>query len=151
MVANSGQVLVRPLSLLLCLLVPLGADRLARVAQSDTLYRSFEIPLLHAYDTYVSTTTTRHAEYEALLAERTAMIRQTEADNLKQGRKKSRDLSQFRKALEKLQEQVMEVEAVKRSYYGEVLEHEAETWDLISGKVSSARLGCGALARTHAS
>lgn len=105
--------------------------------QSDTLYRSFEIPLLHAYDTYVATTTTRHAEYEALLAERTAAIRQTEADNLKQGRKKSRDLSQFRRALEKLQEQVREVEAVKKSYYNEVLDHESETWQLISGKVSS--------------
>lgn len=33
----------------------------------------------------------------------------------------------------------MEVEAVKRSYYNEVLEHEAETWELISGKVSPRR------------
>jgi hypothetical protein len=64
MIANSGQVL------------------------SDTLYRSLEIPLLHAYDTYVATLSTRHAEYEVLLADRTAAIRQTENDNLKQGRKK---------------------------------------------------------------
>ncbi|KAL8280318.1 hypothetical protein RQP46_007235 [Phenoliferia psychrophenolica] len=103
---------------------------------SDTLYRQFEIPLLHAYDSYVLSVSTRHAEYEALLATRTAEIRQTEADNLKQGRKKSRDLSQFRQALEKLQEQVREVEVCKRSYYSETLEHETETWGMIGGKVA---------------
>jgi len=58
----------------------------------------------------------RHAEYEALLAVKTAAIRKTEDENLKQGRKKSRDLSQFRQALERLQEQVREVEVCKRSY-----------------------------------
>ncbi|KDE09256.1 hypothetical protein MVLG_00576 [Microbotryum lychnidis-dioicae p1A1 Lamole] len=103
---------------------------------SDTLYRSFEIPLLHAYDTYVATVSARHSEYEALLAEKTAAIRQTEMENMKQGRKKNRDLAQFRKALERLQEQVMQVEVCKRSYYGEVLEHETETWHSISVKIA---------------
>lgn len=64
MVANSGQVL------------------------SDTLYRSFEVPLMHAYDAYVHDIATRHAEYETLLADKTAKIRQTEAENLKLGKKK---------------------------------------------------------------
>ncbi|KAM0752818.1 hypothetical protein T439DRAFT_323431 [Meredithblackwellia eburnea MCA 4105] len=103
---------------------------------SDTLYRQFEIPLMQEYDSYVASVSTRHAEYEQLLASKTAEIRQTEADNLKQGRKKSRDLSQFRKALEKLQEQVREVEICKRSYYSETLEHETETWGMIGGKVA---------------
>ncbi|SCV72142.1 BQ2448_4836 [Microbotryum intermedium] len=103
---------------------------------SDTLYRSFEIPLLHAYDTYVATVSARHSEYEALLAEKTAAIRQTEMENMKQGRKKNRDLAQFRKALERLQEQVMQVEVCKRSYYSEVLDHETETWYSISGKIA---------------
>lgn len=88
MVANSGQVLVRSCLALLYVRWP----PLTRVSlvQSDTLYRSFEIPLLHAYDTYVATLATRHAEYEALLAEKTAAIRKTEDENLKQGRKKVR-------------------------------------------------------------
>jgi hypothetical protein len=64
MVANSGQVL------------------------SDTLYRSFEVPLMHAYDSYVHDIATRHAEYEALLSDKTAKIRQTEAENLRLGKKK---------------------------------------------------------------
>lgn len=91
---------------------------------------------MHAYDAYVSVTAARHAEYESLLAERTAAIRQTEADNLRQGRKKSRDLAQFRRALERLQEQVREVEAVKGSYYSEVLDSEEECWQLVQTKVA---------------
>ncbi|GAA6001442.1 Ivy1p [Rhodotorula paludigena] len=112
MVANSGQVL------------------------SDTLYRSFEVPLMTAYDSYVADIAARHAEYEALLKEKTAKIRETEAENMRRGKKKSRDLNQFRAALNKLQEQVAEVEVCKRTYYSEVLENETDVWSLIGGKVS---------------
>ncbi|GAA6060103.1 hypothetical protein JCM10212_003511 [Sporobolomyces blumeae] len=112
MVANSGQVL------------------------SDTLYRSFEVPLMTAYDTYVAEIATRHADYEALLYEKTAKIRETEAENLKLGKKKARDLNQFRQALAKLTEQVAEVDVCKRSYYSEVLESETEMWNQIDHKVS---------------
>ncbi|KAK4048318.1 hypothetical protein OIV83_004840 [Microbotryomycetes sp. JL201] len=112
MIANSGQVL------------------------SDMLYRSFEIPLMHAFDAYVVTGSNRHAEYEQLLADKTAAIRQTEAENVRQGRQKSRDLQQFRKALERLQDQVRQVEQVKQSYYQEVLDHELDTWATIENKVS---------------
>ncbi|BGP40432.1 hypothetical protein JCM10450v2_004415 [Rhodotorula kratochvilovae] len=112
MVANSGQVL------------------------SDTLYRSFEVPLMTAYDTYVGDIATRHAEYEALLKEKTAKIRETEAENMRQGKKKTRNLDQFRAALAKLTEQVAEVEVCKRSYYSEVLTGETEMWGMIGGKVS---------------
>ncbi|BGP24980.1 IRSp53/MIM-like domain-containing protein [Rhodotorula toruloides] len=112
MVANSGQVL------------------------SDTLYRSVELPLLTAYDSYVADIAARHAEYEDLLKEKTAKIRETEAENMRQGRKKTRDLNQFRRALAKLTEQVAEVEVCKRSYYSEVLQNETEMWGMISNKVS---------------
>ncbi|GAA6016708.1 hypothetical protein JCM11491_000214 [Sporobolomyces phaffii] len=112
MVANSGQVL------------------------SDTLYRSFEVPLMHAYDSYTHDIATRHAEYEALLSDKTAKIRQTEAENLKLGKKKARDLNYFRQALAKLTEQVAEVDVCKRSYYSEVLASETEMWSQIDHKVS---------------
>ncbi|GAA6052873.1 hypothetical protein JCM3770_004387 [Rhodotorula araucariae] len=112
MVANTGQVL------------------------SDTLYRAFEVPLMTAYDTYVGDIATRHAEYEALLKEKTAKIRETEAENMRQGKKKTRNLDQFRAALAKLTEQVAEVEVCKRSYYSEVLTGETEMWGMIGGKVS---------------
>ncbi|GAA5910553.1 hypothetical protein JCM6882_008555 [Rhodosporidiobolus microsporus] len=111
-VANSGQIL------------------------SDTLYRSFEVPLMHSYDSYVAEIAARHAEYETLLAEKTKAIRETEAENMRQGRKKNRNLDQFRIALAKLTEQVAEVEVCKRSYYSEVLDNETELWGMIGGKVS---------------
>ncbi|BGP16548.1 hypothetical protein JCM10213_000540 [Rhodosporidiobolus nylandii] len=103
---------------------------------SDTLYRSFEVPLMTAYDSYVGEIAARHADYEELLAQKTQAIRETEAENMRQGRKKNRDLNQFRIALAKLTEQVAEVEVCKRSYYSEVLENETEMWGMIGGKVS---------------
>ncbi|GAA5984278.1 hypothetical protein JCM10908_006121 [Rhodotorula pacifica] len=112
MVANSGQVL------------------------SDTLYRSFEVPLMTQYDAYVTEIAGRHAEYEELLKEKTARIRETEAENMRQGKKRTRDLEQFRRALNQLQEQVAEVEVCKRTYYSEVLDGESQMWDMIAGKVA---------------
>ena len=99
------------------------------------MLRSFELPLLAAYEEYVTVLSDRHDKYEVLLTERTAAIKQTEYDNMKAGRKKSRDLNQFRKALESLQEQVRGVEAVKKAYYNETLEKENEMWGLIASKV----------------
>ncbi|GAA5868121.1 hypothetical protein JCM3774_001027 [Rhodotorula dairenensis] len=112
MVANSGQVL------------------------SDTLYRSFEVPLMTQYDAYVTEIAGRHAEYEELLKEKTTRIRETEAENMRQGKKRTRDLDQFRRALNQLQEQVAEVEVCKRTYYSEVLDGESQMWDMIAGKVA---------------
>ncbi|GAA5859821.1 hypothetical protein JCM5353_001021 [Sporobolomyces roseus] len=103
---------------------------------SDTLYRSFEVPLMHAYDQYTSDIATRHLEYEALLSDKTTKIRQTEAENLRLGKKKTRDLNSFRQALAKLTEQVAEVDVCKRSYYEEVLTSETEMWSQIDHKVS---------------
>ncbi|GAA5963629.1 hypothetical protein JCM8115_002062 [Rhodotorula mucilaginosa] len=112
MLANSGQVL------------------------SDTLYRSFEVPLMTQYDAYVTEIAGRHAEYEELLKEKTSRIRETEAENMRQGKKRTRDLDQFRRALHQLQEQVAEVEVCKRTYYSEVLDGESQMWDMIAGKVA---------------
>ncbi|POY74514.1 hypothetical protein BMF94_2274 [Rhodotorula taiwanensis] len=112
MVANSGQVL------------------------SDTLYRSFEVPLMTQYDSYVNEIAARHAEYEELLKEKTARIRETEAENMRRGKKKTRDLDQFRQALHQLTEQVAEVEVCKRTYYSEVLDGESQMWAMIAGKVA---------------
>lgn len=41
-----------------------------------------------AYDSYVADIAARHAEYEALLKEKTAKIRETEAENMRRGKKK---------------------------------------------------------------
>lgn len=46
-----------------------------------------------AYDSYVADIAARHAEYETLLKEKTTKIRETEAENMRQGKKKVRSLS----------------------------------------------------------
>jgi len=48
---------------------------------------------MHAYDQYTSDIAARHVEYEALLSDKTTKIRQTEAENLRLGKKKVRFLS----------------------------------------------------------
>lgn len=88
------------------------------------------------YDAYVTEIAARHAEYEELLKEKTARIRETEAENLRRGKKKTRDLDQFRRALHQLTEQVAEVEVCKRTYYSEVLDGESQMWDMIGGKTA---------------
>lgn len=113
-----------------------------------------------AYDSYVADIAARHAEYEALLKDKTTKIRETEAENMRQGKKRvradsrpsfllrrahrltsshpcrqNRNLDQFRQALAKLTEQVAEVEVCKKSYYSEVLTGETEMWSMIGGKV----------------
>lgn len=88
------------------------------------------------YDSYVAEIAGRHAEYEELLKEKTSRIRETEAENMRQGKKRTRDLDQFRRALHQLQEQVAEVEVCKRTYYSEVLDGESQMWDMIAGKVA---------------
>jgi hypothetical protein len=93
---------------------------------ADTVYRQFEIPLLSALDHYKLITADRLARYEQSLSEQSARIRKTEAENLRGGRRKRRDLDSFRVALAELQRQVDELDGIKAGYHEEVLEGEDE-------------------------
>lgn len=103
---------------------------------ADTVYRQFEIPLLEALDNYKLMTSDRLAQYEKALHAQSEKIRRTEAENMKIGRRKKRDLSQFRTALAELQRQVDELDGIKLQYHEEVLEAEEETWDTVLSKVA---------------
>ncbi|KAK8861534.1 hypothetical protein IAR55_002356 [Kwoniella newhampshirensis] len=103
---------------------------------ADTVYRQFEIPLLEALDEYKLVTADRLASYEKSLHEQSQRIRKTESENLKGGRRRKRDLQQFRQALAELQRQVDELDALKASYHEEVLEGEDEVWDTVLHKVA---------------
>lgn len=103
---------------------------------ADTVYRQFEIPLLEALDHYKLITQDRLASYEKALHEQSTKIRKTEAENLKVGRRRKRDLQSFRQALAELQRQVDELDALKAGYHEEVLEGEDEAWDTVLGKVA---------------
>ncbi|KAI9632553.1 uncharacterized protein MKK02DRAFT_40858 [Dioszegia hungarica] len=103
---------------------------------ADTVYRQFEIPLLSALDHYKLITADRLASYEQRLSEQSARIRKTEAENLRGGRRRKRDLDSFRLALAELQRQVDELDGIKAGYHEEVLEEEDEIWDTVLAKVA---------------
>ncbi|WVQ94753.1 hypothetical protein IAU59_001834 [Kwoniella sp. CBS 9459] len=103
---------------------------------ADAVYRQFEIPLLEALDNYKLVTADRLASYEKALHEQSQKIRKTEAENLRHGRRRKRDLQSFRQALSELQRQVDELDALKAGYHEEVLEGEDEIWETVLNKVA---------------
>ncbi|BEJ13341.1 hypothetical protein CspHIS471_0305150 [Cutaneotrichosporon sp. HIS471] len=103
---------------------------------ADTVYRQFEIPLLEALDNYKMMTADRLASYEKALHSQSDKIRKTEAENMKIGRRRKRDLNQFRAALADLQRQVDELDGIKLAYHEEVLEAEEEAWETVLSKVA---------------
>ncbi|KAG8693653.1 hypothetical protein FRC09_010368, partial [Ceratobasidium sp. 395] len=101
-----------------------------------TIFHKFEAPLRTGFETYKSTVAARSTEYEHALTEKSRLIRKTEADNMRVGRKKLRDLNSFRTALATLQAQVNDLDKLKSEYYQQVLEHEQNIWDGVLGNVS---------------
>jgi hypothetical protein len=81
---------------------------------------------LSALDHYKFVTADRLASYEKSLSDQSAKIRKTEAQNLRDGRRRKRDLNAFRAALAELQRQVEELDGIKMGYHEEVLEGEGE-------------------------
>ena len=57
---------------------------------ADTVYRQFEIPLLEALDDYKLVTADRLAAYEKSLHLQSGVIRKTEAENMKNARRRKR-------------------------------------------------------------
>ncbi|KAG8692474.1 hypothetical protein FRC08_009747 [Ceratobasidium sp. 394] len=101
-----------------------------------TIFHKFEAPLRQGFETYKSTVAARSTEYERALTEKSRLIRKTEADNMRVGRKKLRDLNSFRAALATLQAQVNDLDKLKSEYYQQVLEHEQNVWNGVLGSVS---------------
>ncbi|CAJ0916421.1 12543_t:CDS:2 [Entrophospora sp. SA101] len=104
---------------------------------SDTFYKQFEIPLLENFDEHKSVIIGNEETYEKLMSEMSKKIKETEARNLKNGRKRQRDLGQFRKALKDLTKQVEELEKLKNEHYKQTLENEQRNLNFILSKVSS--------------
>jgi len=103
---------------------------------ADSFWKDFSIPLLNHFDVYNAANFERSLTNEKLLAEKSKVLKDTEMRNLKNGRKKERDLNSFRKALNELQEQVEEIDRLKSDYYHELLQSEEECWKLVMEKVS---------------
>ena len=77
---------------------------------------------MHTLDSYRQDTVDRQASYEQSLVDKTRVIRQIEAEQIKSSKKKGkgRDLNSFRKTLELLQAHVHELDQIKMEYHSEV-------------------------------
>ncbi|KAH7105704.1 hypothetical protein BKA62DRAFT_826951 [Auriculariales sp. MPI-PUGE-AT-0066] len=97
----------------------------------------FDKPLRQHIEQYRVKVEERSTSYERALHEKSRQIRQTETENMYQGRKRQRDLQSFRAALAKLQSQVDELDRMKVEHYSAVLQHEEENWDTVLKHVSA--------------
>ncbi|KAG0211039.1 hypothetical protein BGX28_008609 [Mortierella sp. GBA30] len=104
---------------------------------SDTVYKQFEIPLLQHLDTHKANIEASEAQYERSMRDMSQKIKETEATSMQNGRKRQRDLLQFRQALTTLTMQVDELERIKLGYYFGNLESEQANLQLILQKTST--------------
>ncbi|KAG0337120.1 hypothetical protein BG004_007765 [Podila humilis] len=109
----------------------------SNVGNSDTVYKQFEIPLLQHLDTHKANIEASEAQYERSMRDMSQKIKETEAASLQNGRKRQRDLLQFRQALTTLTMQVDELERIKLGYYFSNLESEQANLQLILQKTST--------------
>ncbi|CAG8667319.1 13405_t:CDS:2 [Cetraspora pellucida] len=104
---------------------------------SDAFYKKFEIPLLENLDVHKATVLASEESYDKSLSEMSKRIKETEAENLRCGRKRQRDLSQFRRALQDLTRQVEDLDRLKTDYYRQTLDTEQNNLNFILSKVST--------------
>ncbi|KAJ9094038.1 hypothetical protein QFC21_006139 [Naganishia friedmannii] len=78
----------------------------------------------------------RQAAYEKACQEKSNLIRKTEHENMKHGRRRNRDLQAFRAALTTLQSLVDDLDFLKSSYHHEVMEGEDELWNGVLDKIA---------------
>ncbi|KAK3822863.1 MAG: hypothetical protein J3Q66DRAFT_330299 [Benniella sp.] len=103
----------------------------------DIVYKQFVIPLLQQLDTYKVNMEASEAQYERSMREMSQKIKETEAASMENGRKRQRDLYQFRQFLSTLAMQVDELEHMKLGYYFSNLEAEQAHLQLILQKTST--------------
>ncbi|CAG8441436.1 1445_t:CDS:2 [Diversispora eburnea] len=91
---------------------------------SDAFYKKFEIPLLENLDNHKVNVLTAEENYDRSLAEMSKRIKETEAENLRSGRKH-------------LTQQVEDLDRLKTEYYRQTLETEKNNLKYIFSKVST--------------
>ncbi|KAL1923387.1 uncharacterized protein VTP21DRAFT_8367 [Calcarisporiella thermophila] len=104
---------------------------------SDAFNQYFETPLTERFEIYKTEVKQNQNNYDKTMREMSEKIKKTEAKNFKSGRKKQRDLVQFRRALQELTQQVDELEQFKHDHYFQVLSIEQKNFDMILSKTAA--------------
>lgn len=98
---------------------------------SESLYRGFEVPLLHELDAYKEKNAENEERYKKEAEAKSKELRKREQQHLKLARQKKRNLSAFRSALVDLTYQIDELENLKYVHYRNALDLSQETSDRI--------------------
>lgn len=102
----------------------------------DTFWKEVSIPLLSNLDMYKANVHERQMVHERIVTEKSSSIKDIEKKNQREGRRRERDLTSYRKMLNELQAHVDELEELKHQHYHEVLECEEHAWEYISSKIA---------------
>ncbi|KAH8153623.1 uncharacterized protein LAJ45_02436 [Morchella importuna] len=94
---------------------------------SESLYRGFEVPLLHELDSYKQKNNENEEQYKKEANEKSKELRKREQDHLKLARQRKRNLSSFRTALVDLTRQIDELDNLKYGHYRSALALSQET------------------------
>lgn len=99
---------------------------------SDTIYRSFEIPLRENLENFVVTTEQRREEYKNDLSAKMKLLSKREKEHLALAHKKQRSLNKFREALADLTTLADDIEKLKSDYFYKALDYHCETWSRVA-------------------
>ena len=95
---------------------------------SDTVYRSFEIPLRENLENFVTNTEQRRETYAHELSEKKRLLTKREKAHLSLAHKNKRSLNQFREALSDLTRLADDIDKLKSDYFYNCLDDYSETW-----------------------
>lgn len=101
---------------------------------SDTIYRSFEIPLRESLENFVTNTEQRREEYKNELLKKTKLLAKREKEHLALAHKKKRSLNLFREALADLTKLADDIEQLKSDYFYNALDYHSETWFRVAAR-----------------
>ncbi|KAL7271535.1 hypothetical protein RUND412_005705 [Rhizina undulata] len=94
---------------------------------SESLYRGFEVPLLHELDTYKEKTAENEERYKKEAGDKSRELRKREQEHLKLARQRKRNLHAFRSALVDLTRQIDELDNLKYNHFRNALSLAQET------------------------
>ncbi|BFZ58607.1 hypothetical protein PYCC9005_005671 [Savitreella phatthalungensis] len=99
---------------------------------SDTFYRTYEIPLRDALETFVVDAEQRREEYGVELARKKKQLNECERKHLKLAQRRTRGLGEFREALQEMTTLADSMDKLKRDYSWSMLDEHREAWQRVA-------------------
>ena len=101
---------------------------------SDTVYRSFEIPLRESLENFVTETMQKREQYENELVKKKKLLAKREKEHMALAHKKQRSLVKFREALADLTKLADDIDKLKSDYFYNALDYHSDTWTRVGSR-----------------